>query len=504
MNKCFLTFICAIIFMVSESAKAQLFVPDEALAVDGVVNLPLKFTQPGFTAFQADVSMTGSISASHVEVAIDESLKATHQLITSMLSNGKMRIMILSLNNALIPENTPFCALKIDVGNSDVVLTFSNVFLIDPHGNKTPIKEDATTILKTLQPKSYTASLTLSNDSCPGKILLDISNNNGFSAFKADLVIPRYISIAPQNIKLTNRAKSNHSLSADFVDGSNILRVICVSLTNENFEANSGAVIEIPIEAVDYNGKYVIKATNLKVSEPNGTLHILDDCEAYFDISNLDDPDYGLNLSDMRGQINETLLLPIKLTNKHEICSFQTNLVLPSCASFKTDGIVASTDRITDHKVSATLQNDGSVLLLGVSLTASPFVGNSAAPVCNFPVSFEMPGEYIAKLANVVCATPEGKTIYAPESMARINISKGGVSDIELIKEEMTDCHDFTIIVDGKHVECIGLKEDTVISVYDLGGNVIMTDCDNCFVLPNNGIYIVSPTGYNAKKILIQ
>ena len=137
-------------------------------------------------------------------------------------------------------------------------------------------------------------------------------------------------------------------------------------------------------------------------------------------------------------------------------------------------------------------------------MTASPFIGKSGDPVCNFPISFDKPGEYISRLTNVICATPDGKTIYAPESSARINISKAGVSKIELIENEVPDMRDFTIIVEGKLARCIGLNDETGIYVYDVNGRTVMTTCDKCFELPSIGVYIVSPIGYVSKKILIK
>ena len=308
-NKLIFLLFIAILCLGSEHATAQLFVPNEIVADDEIVILPVSVTKPGFTAFQADVFVTDALCASDIELTIDESINATHQLITSMLSDKKIRVMIFSLNNALIPEDSPVCFLKINAGGLNEVITFSNIIMVDSHGVKISSNEVSTAIVRTELPKSFSASLALSNRNgnehkAPSNIMLDISNNYGFTAFQADIIIPKYVSVQPHSIKMTGRANSSHYLHADLIDQSNILRVICVSLSNENFSGSSGTVIEIPIDGIELNGEYSVKAIEIKVSEIDGTLHNLDDCEIQFSVSESIDPDCELKLTNTYGNIS--------------------------------------------------------------------------------------------------------------------------------------------------------------------------------------------------------
>lgn len=503
-----LTILLAVLLIVPRHVAAQLVVPEEAMADGGAFSIPIAVSASGFTAFQADVDVTEDLLIGDVSAVLGEELSATHQLVASKLSNGKLRVMVLSLSNKLIPVGTTLCNLTINSSGNSGMIYLSSMSLIDPKGFKTIVKDMSVSLGKNVESypefKATITCLRPSEYSTPDCLQLNVDGVSGFSAFQADIVVPSYVDVDADDITLTNRALPSHTLSAEFIDETNTLRIVCVSMSSECFDGHSGPVADIPIRSIEFNGFYEIDAVNIKVSTPEGILYALDDCKLQLLVDDTSEPECGLTMSAVSGKPADQLLLPVNLVHNCAISSFQANLSLPKEATYDAAGVKVASERVTDHLVTSTHQSDGSRLLMGVSLTASPFAGRSGDKVCDIPFTIEKPGVYAAKLENVVCSTPDGKAIYAPGSAIKFRIANDGVTDIEIIENGDAEYKEFTVIVVGKQAHCTGIEERTEVRVYDTAGRLILTTHDSHFDLPMSGVYIVSAKGYIAKKILVK
>ncbi len=113
---------------------------------------------------------------------------------------------------------------------------------------------------------------------------INMTNINEIVAFQFDVALPQGMSFVVNNrgkvkASLTDRAY-DHTISSNIqADGS--LRVMVVSMNNEFFSGNSGAVIGIDVVASDDfdDSSYTIKLSGIKLSEANATGHNVADFE---------------------------------------------------------------------------------------------------------------------------------------------------------------------------------------------------------------------------------
>ena len=106
-----------------------------------------------------------------------------------------------------------------------------------------------------------------------GTIEISVSNDEQFSAFQFDFIIPEQFSLVDGTVSLTTR-ENGHDFSWELLEG-NVLRIIAFSVNEYSFAGSSGAVVQFDITADTKPGDYPLSLQDVIIA--SGGVDILDD-----------------------------------------------------------------------------------------------------------------------------------------------------------------------------------------------------------------------------------
>lgn len=201
-------------------------------------------------------------------------------------------------------------------------------------------------------------------------ISMVLDNETQFTAFQTDLYLPEGLSVVAGSFKMTARGSSGHTVSAkSFDDGRT--RIICLSLGNDVFSGNSGALLTFDITA----GKEV--AETVKIALKNNI----------FSMANA--KEYALENSECtvtteRAPVEEIILDRTELSMHEGDTQTLSATVLPAYASVK------DLEWSSNNMSVATVSADGVVSAVGIGsavITASATDGSRVKETCMVTVT---------------------------------------------------------------------------------------------------------------------
>ena len=274
----------------------------------------------------------------------------------------------------------------------------------------------------------------------PGEIrtlAFNLENKNPYYGFQGDLKLPEGLEVVTENgkpsITLSQRADNSFQIvSNTMADG--ILRFGTFSTSHSSFTGNSGALLYIKVKATSEftGGELTVKnilfigSGDKDVEFPNistslGTEH---NDTAFI-------PDFKI-------AVGEAKQISLELSNETSFTAFQLDLVLPEGLTIQ-DGSIRLSQRVSDHTVSAKSFSDGRTRIACLSLTNTPFSGNSGTLVSFTVIADKNIAEKSEmQLKNVIFTMPNAREYTLPNSVTQITSERALVESIALSPTEIT------------------------------------------------------------------
>lgn len=263
-----------------------------------------------------------------------------------------------------------------------------------------------------------------------------LENENPYFGFQADLGLPEGLEIVTENgkpsITLSSRADNSFQIvSNTLADGS--LRFGTFSTSHSSFTGNSGALLYLKVKATSEfaGGELTVKdilfigSGDKDVEFPNismslGTEH---NDKAFI-------PDFKI-------AVGEAKQISLELSNETSFTAFQMDIVLPEGLTIQDNSFRLS-QRASDHSVSAKSFSDGRTRIACLSLTNTPFSGNSGALV-SFTViaDKDIAGKSELQLKNVIFTMPNAREYSLANSVTEITSERALVESITLSPAEI-------------------------------------------------------------------
>lgn len=100
-------------------------------------------------------------------------------------------------------------------------------------------------------------------------IYIEINNDDVFVAFQFDSPLPSGFDYVHESILLNEARRDDHQISAQKLPGTDILRIVSISMTSAPFKGNSGPVCSFVLTTPDAPGAYFLAIENAIISDPN-------------------------------------------------------------------------------------------------------------------------------------------------------------------------------------------------------------------------------------------
>ena len=100
-------------------------------------------------------------------------------------------------------------------------------------------------------------------------IYIEINNDDVFVAFQLDSPLPSGFDYVNGSASLDELRKGDHQINAQMLSGTNIFRIVSISLTSAPFKGNSGPVCSFELTTPDAPGAYFLAIENAIISDPN-------------------------------------------------------------------------------------------------------------------------------------------------------------------------------------------------------------------------------------------
>ncbi|MFA6950217.1 MAG: choice-of-anchor D domain-containing protein [Lentimicrobiaceae bacterium] len=101
------------------------------------------------------------------------------------------------------------------------------------------------------------------------QLVMSINNQESFTGFQFDIVLPSCLSYIPGTALLSSR-KTDHVVNASKLEN-NILRVIAFSPSNQSFTDSTGSILYLSFDVDGIGGWYPLNLNNVLIAEAGGT-----------------------------------------------------------------------------------------------------------------------------------------------------------------------------------------------------------------------------------------
>ncbi len=143
-----------------------------------------------------------------------------------------------------------------------------------------------------------------------------------------------------------------------------------------------------------------------------------------------------MQINNVQGVINSTVVVPISITNDEEFISFQCDVLLPDGFTYVASSITL-TPRSVDHVVNVTNIGDNTIRILSYSLNNTPFLLDSGI-VANFSLATpSTEGDYIIGINNGIIGNAESVNILDSLIFGEINLAPIGISENNLLENSI-------------------------------------------------------------------
>ena len=244
------------------------------------------------------------------------------------------------------------------------------------------------------------------------------SNENTFSAYQCDIVLPEGVTfalneydefdISPEPSRMT----SSHTLTTSVQeDGS--MRVIVYSSKSKDIIGNEGALFYMKVLInEDLSGEKSIQLKKVMFSKANAELLKFEDVYGSLTVIPYFNEFFAKDTTVIDSY---ALQLPIELKNESEITSFEAKLHLPDGVTLTegTSGILLDETRDSgSHSLTFTAQNDGVIDINCVSSSNAKFKGNDGTLFyLNLTLAFNNAGTKDIELKNISATKANGTKI---------------------------------------------------------------------------------------------
>ncbi len=178
-----------------------------------------------------------------------------------------------------------------------------------------------------------------------------------------------------------------------------------------------------------------------------------------------------MQINNVHGVVNNTVTVPISITNDEEFISFQCDIVLPGGFNY-ISGSITLTSRSVDHVVNVTNIGNNTIRLLSYSLNNTPYLQDTGI-VANFSlITPSTEGDYIININNGIIGNAESVNIIDNTLAGEINLAPIGVSENRILESEI-QCFPFpfsktiTIQFDANYYQQI------IMHVYNMRGALL-------------------------------
>lgn len=264
-----------------------------------------------------------------------------------------------------------------------------------------------------------------------------LENENPYFGFQGDLKLPEGLEVVTEtgkpSITLSSRADNSFQIVTNtLADGS--LRFGTFSTSHSAFTGHTGALLYLKVKATSEfaggeltvkdilfigNGDKDVEFPNISIS-----LGIEHNDKAYI-------PDFKIS-------VGEAKQISLELSNETSFTAFQMDIVLPDGLTIQDNSFRLS-QRASDHTVSGKSFSDGRTRIACLSLTNTPFAGNSGALVSFTVIAHKDIAEKSEmQLKNVIFTMPNAREYTLPNSVTEIAAERALVESITLSPSEIT------------------------------------------------------------------
>lgn len=462
------------------SADVAMYVPSATLDAGAKQTMAINLRNTeDVTAFQLDVKLPDGVAVNNIVNEDDETVpdirlssrkKSKHQLSCVLQDDGTYRIVVISMGNQAFNDSDGAivnlgvtASSSMQTGSYPVVLSNIHIVpLVDGKRGERIDQSDHTgyiNVSNSGQSSDIVVNMMLGTDRLTAgqgsqKLTVAMNNNINVTAFQFDIRLPEGITVndyideddeTVPDIRLTDRKRSNHSLSCNLRDDGTY-SVLVMSMKNQAFSGESGDIVVFDVNVPNTMiGDYQIWLGNIHVVPlVNGSPGIRMDLPDMTGTITVDNQGGDIPSESNAFSIEPLVLAPgeegilnIELTNEKEICSFQFNLKLPSGISvvkeYNEDDEYVESISLTDRKKSSHELNfkqteDGGYFLIAYSLKNASFKGNSGSIVSiKVKADESMPdGDYGVVMSNILLVTPEEEKLNLSGFSGTLKISEDG------------------------------------------------------------------------------
>lgn len=454
MNKSLFKYILmslALLFGVMPEISAADSLSIEALYIEPgeTKNLALDLdSEVSYYGFQIEISLPNGLEFADKNdapsIMLSSRVDSSYSIVTNLLNSRLLRIGAFSTTHTPI-DDTSGALVFIDVAADDDfsggALSLTNIHFVAENDQDVAFPDYSINIRNRAENICYISDFSIGvNQSETISLMLD--NETAFTAFQIDIYLPEGMKIKEDSFRLSSRVV-NHTVSTkSFGDGR--VRLTCFSANNDAIEPGEGPIIEFDIYVENIEaGEYLIELKNKVFSTLSADEYFLPDSVTHVDV--------------VKVLVSEIILNETSISiNKGDTFQLFAN-VLPDQAYNKALIWTSSDESV------ATVQ-DGLV------------------------ETYENGISIIRAEAN------DGSGIYA-----ECAIEVGYNHDSGVVK---TEADGISIFTEPFVATIHGIKEDTIIRLFDMSGTLIYAGNCSRIKVSRHGIYLLV-VGNNTFEILL-
>lgn len=329
-----------------------------------------------FFGFQTDITLPEGLefveSNGKVDFKLSSRADASYNTVSNLLANGSLRVGAFSTTHTAISGNSG-ALMYANVHASDDftggTLAMSDILFVNTSDNDVKLPDFTIELGTKHNDRFYIPDFKIAvGETKTISVVLD--NETPFTAFQSDVFLPEGLNIVANSFKLTSRGSSSHKVSAkSFTDGRT--RIICLSLSNDVFTGNSGALLDFDVTATkDVAETAVIEMKNQIFSMANAREYVI--------------PNSQTIVTSERALVESITLDQSSLSLVVGDLKIVTATVLPSFASTKEVEWKSADTTV------ATVSQSGLVTAVGIgktTISATAVDGSDVTATCEVSVS---------------------------------------------------------------------------------------------------------------------
>lgn len=409
-----------------------------------------------FFGFQADITLPEGLEFVQTNGKPDFKLSsradASYSTVSNLLANGILRVGAFSTTHTALAGNSG-ALMYANVHASDDftggILAINEILFVNSSNIDVKLP-DFTIGLGTKHNDSfYIPDFKIAvGETKTISVILD--NETPFTAFQTDVFLPEGLNIVANSFKLTSRGSSNHTVSTkSFTDGRT--RIICLSLSNDVFTGDSGALLDFDVTATkDIAETAVIEMKNQRFSMFNAREYVI--------------PNSQTTVTTERVPVESITLDQTSLALVVGDSKIVTATVLPTLASTKEVEWTSANSSI------ATVSQTGIITAVGIgqtTITATAVDGSGVAATCEVSVSG-------VPVTNILLNSTSASLKATETVKLTATVSPTNAFD-KSVRWESSDSAIATVDADG-NVTAVAVG-NTVISAISVSNPEISSDC---------------------------